>query len=106
MREDRKYHQLDRKDEYWRGEGFDRLEVRRGMSHMLLVSFDFYVVAIRLTPISCRLVVIESSIAVLLISEITRDVQQWLTSCTLIPAQCLYPRAISAGLCPCSAAKV
>ena len=40
MREDRKYHQLDRKDEYWRGEGFDRLEVQIGMSRMLLVSVD------------------------------------------------------------------
>jgi hypothetical protein len=58
-----------------------------------------------LTPIGRCLVVVESGMTVLRVSEPTTE-RLGLTSWTLIPAQCLYPKAISAGRYPCSAANV
>jgi len=58
-----------------------------------------------LTPVGRCLVVVQSGMTVLRVSEAKAEDAR-LTSCTLIPAQCLYPNAISAGRYPCSAANV
>ena len=58
-----------------------------------------------LTSIGRCLVVVEGGETVLRVSEPTTE-GLGLTSWTLIPAQCLYPNAISAGRYPCNAANV